>query len=262
MALACDPDLLVLDEPTTGLDVTTQEQIISLLSELRGRIGIAMLYVTHDLALLSQIADRIGVMYAGRMVEIAPTDEIFLRPRHPYTQGLIASIPIIEDPAAPRSPSVARPAAAAGAAARLSVRAALRSRAGALRRRAPGVARPIGDMPRCRLLALAGDRAGPRRTGAVRPAQARSPRAHGGPVGRPCERRLRPKSRGFRAVSDVSFEIKEGEIFALVGESGSGKSTVARAISGLVAPAGRQPSSFAARSWPAACGIAATSSGA
>src|SRR5688572_5468947 len=97
MALACDPDLLVLDEPTTGLDVTTQEQIISLLGELRARIGVAMLYVTHDLALLSQIADRIGVMYAGRMVEIAPTDEIFLRPRHPYTQGLIASIPVIED---------------------------------------------------------------------------------------------------------------------------------------------------------------------
>src|SRR6185312_1144808 len=97
MALACDPDLLVLDEPTTGLDVTTQEQIVALLSDLRRRIGVGMLYVTHDLALLSQIADRIGVMYAGRMVEIAPTDEIFLRPRHPYTQGLIASIPVIED---------------------------------------------------------------------------------------------------------------------------------------------------------------------
>src|SRR5690606_17142401 len=96
MALSCDPDLLVLDEPTTGLDVTTQEQIVALLADLRRRIGISMLYVTHDLALLSQIADRIGVMYAGRMVEVAPTAEIFRQSRHPYTQGLIASIPTIE----------------------------------------------------------------------------------------------------------------------------------------------------------------------
>ena len=93
MALACDPDLLVLDEPTTGLDVTTQEQILYLLNQVRARIGLAMLYVTHDLALLSQIADRIGVMYAGHMVEYAPTRDVFQHPKHPYTQGLIASIP-------------------------------------------------------------------------------------------------------------------------------------------------------------------------
>ena len=73
MALACEPDLVVLDEPTTGLDVTTQEQIVALLGELRARLGMSMLYVTHDLGVLAQIADRVGVMYAGRMVEIAPT---------------------------------------------------------------------------------------------------------------------------------------------------------------------------------------------
>ena len=73
MALACEPDLVVLDEPTTGLDVTTQEQIIELLADLRARLGMSMLYVTHDLGVLAQIADRVGVMYAGRMVEIAPT---------------------------------------------------------------------------------------------------------------------------------------------------------------------------------------------
>ena len=72
MALACEPDLLVLDEPTTGLDVTTQEQIIELLADLRARLGMSMLYVTHDLGVLAQIADRVGVMYAGHMVEIAP----------------------------------------------------------------------------------------------------------------------------------------------------------------------------------------------
>ena len=96
MALACQPDLVVLDEPTTGLDVTTQEQIVELLADLRSRLGMSMLYVTHDLGVLAQIADRVGVMYAGRMVETAPVRELFDRPRHPYTRGLIASIPQIE----------------------------------------------------------------------------------------------------------------------------------------------------------------------
>ena len=99
MAVACDPDLVVLDEPTTGLDVTTQEQIIALLVDLRARLGTAMLYVTHDLGVLAQIADRVGVMYAGHMVETAPTGELFGAPRHPYTKGLIASVPRIDDPA-------------------------------------------------------------------------------------------------------------------------------------------------------------------
>ncbi len=104
MALACEPDLVVLDEPTTGLDVTTQEQIVSLLVALRARLGMSMLYVTHDLGLLSQIADRMGVMYAGRMVEVAPTARLFLDPFHPYTRGLIASIPHMDDWSAPPSP--------------------------------------------------------------------------------------------------------------------------------------------------------------
>ena len=105
MALACDPAFVVLDEPTTGLDVTTQEQIVALLIDLRARLDMSMLYVTHDLGLLSQIADRVGVMYAGRMVEIAPTAELFSDPKHPYTRGLIGSIPSIED----RSGLPARP---------------------------------------------------------------------------------------------------------------------------------------------------------
>ena len=96
MALACDPDLVVLDEPTTGLDVTTQQQVIRLLGDLRAKIGMSMLYVTHDLGVLSEIADRVGVMYAGHMVEIAPTAEVYRHPRHPYTRGLIASIPNVE----------------------------------------------------------------------------------------------------------------------------------------------------------------------
>jgi peptide/nickel transport system ATP-binding protein len=233
MALACDPDLLVLDEPTTGLDVTTQEQIIALLSELRGRIGVAMLYVTHDLALLSQIADRIGVMYAGRMVEIAPTDEIFLKPRHPYTQGLIASIPVIEQMAAAQT----------------------RPLRGLLRRRELPPGCPFA--PRCdhALDRCAAERQELQEIDDIRavacwrwqdiaPLPA-DPAVAGTTVSATRAPVLSvdhvsvvygPKSRGFRAVSDVSFEIKEGEVFALVGESGSGKSTMARAISGLAAP--------------------------
>ena len=96
MALACDPNLLILDEPTTGLDVTTQSQIIALLIRLQKQIGMAMMYVTHDLGVLAQIADRVGVMYAGHMVEVAPVDTLFEVPRHPYTQGLIGSVPDVD----------------------------------------------------------------------------------------------------------------------------------------------------------------------
>lgn len=101
MAVACNPDLLVLDEPTTGLDVTTQRQIVQLLTDLRARIGMAMLYVTHDLALLAQIADRVGVMYAGQLVEVAPCETLLLAPAHPYSRGLIASIPTMGGAARP-----------------------------------------------------------------------------------------------------------------------------------------------------------------
>src|SRR5439155_11308336 len=98
MALACDPELVVLDEPTTGLDVTTQAQILDLLRRLRDEVGMAMVYVTHNLGVVASICDRIGVMYAGDLVEDAPVAELFRAPRHPYTRGLIASVPTIAAP--------------------------------------------------------------------------------------------------------------------------------------------------------------------
>jgi peptide/nickel transport system ATP-binding protein len=98
MAVACRPALVVLDEPTTGLDVTTQWRILGLLGELRERFGTALLYVSHDLAALAQICDRIAIMYAGQLVETAPAAELFARPRHPYTRGLLASVPRIDQP--------------------------------------------------------------------------------------------------------------------------------------------------------------------
>jgi peptide/nickel transport system ATP-binding protein len=235
MALCCDPDLLVLDEPTTGLDVTTQEQIVSLLIALRARIGLSMLYVTHDLALLSQIADRIGVMYAGKMVEVAPTEIIFTAPKHPYTRGLIGSIPRIDFDTAERE----------------------RPLRGLLRRRELPVGCPFSPRcdfaeSRCFVEPQRPEPTGPDSNVACWRWQEIVPLSP-----EPIEVPPLPQAKGeipllsvdrldihygsgekaFRAVSNASFSIQQGEVFALVGESGSGKSTIARAISGLVPPA-------------------------
>ena len=93
MALMLEPDLLIADEPTTALDVLVQSQIISLLKKLRKEKGITIVLITHDLALVSQIADKIGIMYAGQLVEVASAKEIYKSPKHPYTQALIAAVP-------------------------------------------------------------------------------------------------------------------------------------------------------------------------
>jgi len=96
MALACEPELLIADEPTTALDVTVQAQIMDLFAEIRAASDLSLLLVTHDLGLVAQMADRVAVMYAGRIVERAPAAAIFERSRHPYTRGLLRSIPTLE----------------------------------------------------------------------------------------------------------------------------------------------------------------------
>jgi peptide/nickel transport system ATP-binding protein len=93
MALSCDPTLLIADEPTTALDVTIQAQILDLLAELQAQRGMGILFVTHNLGVVAEIADRVAVMYAGRIVESGPVSEVFTRPRHPYTAGLMRSVP-------------------------------------------------------------------------------------------------------------------------------------------------------------------------
>jgi len=93
LALSCQPRLLIADEPTTGLDVTTQHQIVLLLRELRDRTGMAILLITHDLALAAQLCDRVAVLYAGRIAEMGPIGHLFRSPRHPYTAALLASRP-------------------------------------------------------------------------------------------------------------------------------------------------------------------------
>jgi oligopeptide/dipeptide ABC transporter ATP-binding protein len=93
MALACDPELLIADEPTTALDVTIQAQILELLNELRRNRKLAVLLITHDLGVVAEVADRVCVMYTGKIVEASPVDELFEKPKHPYTQGLLRSVP-------------------------------------------------------------------------------------------------------------------------------------------------------------------------
>ena len=97
IALACEPKLLIADEPTTALDVTIQAQILDLITELKQKLRMAVILITHDLGIVSAMCDRIAVMYAGKVVECGTTDDIFYRPRHEYTKGLLKSVPNISD---------------------------------------------------------------------------------------------------------------------------------------------------------------------
>ena len=231
-ALVCTPPAVVLDEPTTGLDVVTQARILDEVDRLRREEGLAVVYVSHDLAVVASIADRIAVMYAGRVVEEGPAEQVLARPRHPYTWGLLSSIP---DPAAPR-----RLRGMGGIAVGVGERpvgCAFAPRCPQRPERALAEMPPlevIGDGRRVRCFEW-------RRTPPLEPAE-RVPldlRASGL---RPLLEvdRLRATHPGVVAASDVSFSVAPAECVALVGESGSGKTTIARCIAGLHAPeAGR-----------------------
>ncbi len=227
-ALACDPAVIVLDEPTTGLDVVTQARILNELLRLRDEQGAAMVYVTHDLAVASQIADRIAVMYAGRIVEQGPADVVLRQPRHPYTRGLLASDP---DHVRPRVLDP-MPGIAAG-----------------VSDRPPGCA----FAPRCPLRTQECVAAVPaledvgldrlvrclhwQQTPAVetKPLIAKASDRDGDPVLEVHDLVARYESRGETVVAahGVSFSVDRGACVALVGESGSGKTTILRAIAGL-----------------------------
>ncbi|MBK9119275.1 MAG: ABC transporter ATP-binding protein [Phycisphaerales bacterium] len=112
MALACEPELLLADEPTTALDVTVQAQILALLQDLQRQMGLAMLFITHDLGVVSQIAHRVAVMYSGRIVETAPVSTLFTAPRHPYTQGLLRATPHLIESVLTGSPHTPFPSVA------------------------------------------------------------------------------------------------------------------------------------------------------
>jgi peptide/nickel transport system ATP-binding protein len=234
MACVCEPPVAVLDEPTTGLDVLTQDRILFELDRLRNEQGMAMVYVSHDLAVVSRMADRIVVMYAGRVVENASAAEVIERPRHPYTRALVAAIPDFRHPRSLRGiPGVSVgvgewPSGCAFAPRCEHVGDRCAEAVPALADAAPGHA-----VRCCRSadLALAERPVSGLRAQAA-PAAAEPPLLEVSSL----EARYRSRSSARPAVVDVSFAIEPGRCVALVGESGSGKTTVGRCIAGLHTP--------------------------
>ena len=223
MAFACRPAVIVLDEPTTGLDVSTQAHVLATVRSLAALHGVAALYITHDLAVVADLADDVAVMYAGRVVEHGPVAEIFARPVHPYTRHLVAAAPDIagvnEMQGLPgRAPAPGKRPSGCSFALRCE-----------LATDACGVAMPpvtevsIGHTVRC-----------------VRANEAEAApskvRVLTGAVSTPTVLSLQGVSAGYQGktvVHDVTLELHQGECLALVGESGSGKTTVSRSIGGL-----------------------------
>jgi peptide/nickel transport system ATP-binding protein len=212
MALSCNPKLLIADEPTTALDVTIQAQILDLLRKLRDTRRMSMLFITHDLGVIAEIADEVAVMYRGRIVEYGPIVELFENPKHPYTKGLLACRPRLETPYR-RLPSV--------------------SDFMETRETAGGEIEIVEKRPDLSRL------------------ERRAARNGGPPAGEPelSVRDLRvhfPIRKGIlqrvvgwvRAVDGVSFDVHAGRTLGLVGESGCGKTTTGRAILRLVEPTG------------------------
>ena len=228
MALLGEPELLVADEPTTALDVTTQAQILALLRELQRERGLAVLFITHDLAVAAGLCDRVAVMYAGRLVEEAPAAALFARPLHPYTEALLACSPRLDGPRGERLAEHRRAAPAApGAGERLHLRAALPARAAGLPRRA--------SRPSWRGADAAGAASRPRRSSPRRRARCMSEAIrHESATPLLSVRGLCVDYGARRVLHGVGFDLARGETLALVGESGSGKSTLARALAGLL----------------------------
>ena len=203
LALCADPEVIIADEPTTALDVSIQAQILDLMRELCRERQVGMIIITHDMGVIADITDRVAVMYHGKVVEEGPTKKILGNPDHPYTQSLISAVPR-PDVRLKRFPLVEYIESA-------------------------GQARKELDIANHWL-------------GKVRDFEAME-----GPLLTLEDLHMRfvtrnailPRDRRYLdAVKDVSFDIKQGEVFGLVGESGSGKSTVARMIAGLYKPTG------------------------
>ncbi|MEX3787131.1 ABC transporter ATP-binding protein [Paraburkholderia sp. BR14374] len=246
MALASNPALLILDEPTTGLDATVEAEVLDLVAQLREEFGTAVLFISHNLAVIGRMCERIGVLYAGKLVEEGATQDVFARPRHPYTVGLLRCLP-----SAGRSKDRERLDTIAGGlplpgSVTQGCIYAQRCRLAdeRCRRDAPPPYRlgaPHGDqMARCHYHERAIEL--PRAASSEEPVAAASSnaaaRASSAPVlrARNLSKTFHVSGAPLRAVDDVSLELASGETLGLVGESGSGKTTLARLMLGLLAP--------------------------
>ena len=230
LSIASNPAVVVLDEPTTGLDVVTQRRILAELLRLRDEQNVAMLYITHDLAVVSDIADRIAVMYAGRIVEQGPSRAILRNPRHPYTRGLVASTPDHLRPAVLQAMDG------------ISAAVGQRPHGCAFAPRCPQRSEPCTaeDPPRFEVAAAHGVRCFEwMKTPSLLTGSQLGGRVPSAGVNGPLLRveQLQAKYRGIRetvtVAHDITFEVERGTCTALVGESGSGKTTIARVIAGL-----------------------------
>lgn len=201
MALACEPDLLIADEPTTALDVTVQAEILGLIDTLRRETGAAVLLITHDMAVVAQMADRVVVMYQGEKVEEGPVRQILQAPQHPYTRALLAAVPRLGEMQGKAAPEAMK----------LVGQNETLQDAGSQVERAKSVPLYATQTPLLTVQNLV----------------KRYP-IHGGIFGR--------KTANIHAVEDVSFIVNEKETLSLVGESGSGKSVTGRTVLRLEEP--------------------------
>jgi peptide/nickel transport system ATP-binding protein len=226
MAFACKPAVVVLDEPTTGLDVTTQAHILDTIRTMTRAEGAAALYVTHDLAVVANLADRVAVMYAGLVVEQGPASEIFARAAHPYTRRLLAAIPRIDDARdllgiPGRAPAPGQRPGGCPFVSRCEL---------AIPKCSQGIPPivAVGDRHEARCLRVQDALAS---VDAPRVATARGSRERHDAL---LDVTAVDASYGaVEVVHDISFSLERGQCVALVGESGSGKTTIARSIAGL-----------------------------
>jgi peptide/nickel transport system ATP-binding protein len=238
MALACSPDVLLMDEPTTALDVIVQAHVLELVRTLHRQVQSAILFVSHNLGAVAQLADRIGVLYAGELMELGPTTRLLDEPQNPYTRGLVSAVPQITARRLPHGiPGTASKEPLRFAHCVFADRCAFTVDV-CRTNRPPLTTLPSGDhASRCHFAAEPSRiSAGPR----GRSAPSGSARAESGPLlevsGLSVEYRHGAgflglgRARVLRAVRDLSFRLPRQRVLAIVGESGSGKSTLARAI--------------------------------